>query len=402
MLYYHKLNSTDVNPIPKTFTSDTSISGYVCSASTEDSSNLAWRVWKQDYTTSEWAWWTGSVTVSESNPCWVQIQVPDAFVPSSITTWNEVSTPANYQTAVFQGSNDGTTWTDIVQMPANVNTASYKNTAVCSTNTAFSYFRLYITASYAGSNGVSIQAIKITKKQYSSDGFSADFHHAVGYESAYDAGCGLSRIPTEGLVLYAPLQAYSATAETGQPLTYSSTDNFVTFDGQPCWKMYGNTITTDQMLLGATAFSISFYIDFANITSNPHILSQYSYSDYWYLGVDMNRYGDSNIYFHIRTVDTGAYGSRVEYKTNQALSTNQWHHVGFTYSATSVKCYIDGVCTNEFSGGAQLVTSADSSSGFQISGYDSSNRYIHSLRIYNRALTSDEIAQLAAEFTPTA
>ena len=84
-LYHHKQETSEVSVIPTTFTSNTSNSGYVCSASVSETSTQPWKVWKRDYVTADWGWWTGS---SPSFPVWIQIEVPQSFVPSAFIVSN--------------------------------------------------------------------------------------------------------------------------------------------------------------------------------------------------------------------------------------------------------------------------------------------------------------------------
>lgn len=189
-LYYHKLEKNPVPAIPTTFTSNTSIPGYVCSASNEyDSSHAAYAVWKQDYTTSEWAWWPGNVSL----PQWIQIEVPEAFVPTSFMVMNEIATPASMKAGIFQGSNNGSNWTDLYTISDWPSDAGYRNIMELSTNNAYKYYRLYVTDGWVSGDAVSIQAMQIFKGDtYLSQGFDTFGLPEESYNAA-EAGCG--RLP---------------------------------------------------------------------------------------------------------------------------------------------------------------------------------------------------------------
>ncbi len=158
----NEIASDAADAIPRGFTSNTSIDGYVINQSSGGGSYPdAWCIFNQNYTGGEYAWWTGSVGISESNPGWFSIEVPEAFVPSGIWIMNEIQSPENFKNAVFQGSNDGSTWEDIYTINNSPNTEGYRQEHLFNCNKSYNHFRMLFTASYAG--GVSIQAFKIYK-----------------------------------------------------------------------------------------------------------------------------------------------------------------------------------------------------------------------------------------------
>ena len=161
----NEIASDAADAIPRGFTSNTSIDGYVINQSSGGGSYPdAWCIFNQNYTEGDYAWWTGSVGISESNPGWFSIEVPVAFVPSGIWIMNEIQSPENFKNAVFQGSNDGSTWEDIYTINNRPNTEGYRQEHLFSCNKAYNHFRMFFTASHA--SGVSIQAFKIYKLSF--------------------------------------------------------------------------------------------------------------------------------------------------------------------------------------------------------------------------------------------
>lgn len=151
--------------IPTGFTSNTSISGYTVNQSHGAGSySEAYCIFNQNYTDGDYAWWSGDIGVSASNPCWFSIEVPEAFIPGGIFLMNEISSPQNFKDAVFQGSNDGSTWTDLLTITDSPNITGLKQELSVSCNTAYKHFRMYFTASHAG--GVSVQAFMIYKTAF--------------------------------------------------------------------------------------------------------------------------------------------------------------------------------------------------------------------------------------------
>lgn len=84
--------------------------------------------------------------------------------------------------------------------------------------------------------------------------------------------------------------------------------------------------------------------------------------------------------------------------SSQAIFTNtgEWHHVGLTYNGSSLLLYVDGVQS-----GSSTVNGEPETSGMRIGAHKSPsasleywNGQIENVRIYNRALTTFEVAEL--------
>lgn len=151
--------------IPTNFTSNTSIEGYVIDQSHGGGSYpQAWCVFNQNYTTGDYAWWTGSIDMYdyEEQTAWFSIEVPEAFVPVEIFIMNEVRSPENFKNAIFQGSNNGTEWDDLLEITDSPNETGLKQNFDVSANKAYKFFRMLFTASHT--SGVAVQAFQIFKK----------------------------------------------------------------------------------------------------------------------------------------------------------------------------------------------------------------------------------------------
>lgn len=95
---------------------------------------------------------------------------------------------------------------------------------------------------------------------------------------------------------------------------------------------------------------------------------------------------------------TGVYtNTRFVSNHGSGLLDGQWHFVGFTFDGTTKTSYIDG-----FAVGTQQITSGTLTASFadrRIGRYGSSTTYylngtLDELRIYNRAISSDEVTTL--------
>ncbi len=114
---------------------------------------------------------------------------------------------------------------------------------------------------------------------------------------------------------------------------------------------------------------------------------------------------DQNMVFVARGWGGQAFENRGFWRTdNGTIQTGQWYHVAVTYDYSSTAndpvFYIDGVSVNvnetETPVGARSSDTADLCIGNQLSGFSQRlDGILDDMRIYNRELTSDEIAQIA-------
>ena len=133
--------STRLNPI---MTSNTTPSG-VASASSFVSGGEQYRAFDNS-TTSGWAAAAGA-------PQWVQYQFTSAVLIRSYSIWPQPSgQPSNFN---LQGSNDGVVWVTLDTRVGFVWTLSAYNTfTITGASTAYSYYRLNITAMSAGNPAI--------------------------------------------------------------------------------------------------------------------------------------------------------------------------------------------------------------------------------------------------------
>jgi len=402
MIYHHQYSNKEVSAVPTTFTSNTSISGYVCSASNTNSSNYPWKIWKQDYTTSEWAWWPGNVSL----PQWVQIEVPEAFVPTSFMVMNEIATPASMKAGIFQGSNNGSNWTDLYTISDWPADAGYRNTMELSTNNAYKYYRLYVTDGWVSGDAVSIQAMKIFKRDmHPSSGFN-NWGKPVKYRSAKLAKCNWNPIPQEGLVFYASLAEDSATAETGQTFTKNSKGNgisFQTYKNVPCVRLQdGSNMKVTAMTdipTGNNPFTISAW---HNLLIRPD-------DDYGVAGFGYGTDGERSL---VITWFSAAYEGpenniAINIRVSSGLGTGakyvlgNWYHVACTFDGTTFKTYANGVFGDSGTRTLSMGNTAIYIGALNNNQTNPWRGYLAGCRIYNRALDESEIAKLANEFHPT-
>ena len=134
---------------------------YACEASSTGDAP-AWRAFDGNTTGSENCWWSGAIgQVTPSNSVSITYYSPVAFKPTKVKIYNEVATPCNFKNALIQGSNDNTNWDDLYSIVDSPDITGYVGEYNLSTNNKYKYIRIYFTAGYDLTKGVSLQEIEI-------------------------------------------------------------------------------------------------------------------------------------------------------------------------------------------------------------------------------------------------
>lgn len=201
-------------------------------------------------------------------------------------------------------------------------------------------------------------------------------------------------MPTDGLVFYAPLSEASETAETGQILTTVGTPFFTEIDGVGCMSKDGiedsNYIKVNLPSF-TSPFTVSYWIYATQSSGACQVVSLQNINNVfsWY-GYNNN----NNNGFYIPE------GKRPQ------DNVGKWINIVYVMDGVSSKIYTNGQNQAvDFSSGlldtdiifpddTWYINQRRTSSG----GWSSFFGYLSSFRIYNRALTADEIKILASEF----
>lgn len=143
-----------ITPIAATYekatanmTSDTTPSGVVTASSQYDSDHAKWYAFSTYCGGNIYTW------LSETNDvtgAWLQYEFPTAVKITKIVTVNRNETNVRaVGTFKLQGSNDGTTFTDIQTCTIRSNAGHYRQEFNLSNSTAYLYYRLLVTAPYS-------------------------------------------------------------------------------------------------------------------------------------------------------------------------------------------------------------------------------------------------------------
>ena len=194
-------------------------------------------------------------------------------------------------------------------------------------------------------------------------------------------------IPTNGLVFYAPLAEDKATAETGQTFTKTGTITQAKIDGIPCSYFNGSSyirVDLSTMPYGTDDFAFSLW---ARCDGDSGVVLQLGS---WTTGARLSQLGDGMLQAWLR--------GTVDLRTTEAY--DRMVHVAATRNSGTSSLYINGSLV------ATSQESAELSQYTQISlmnSYTNGPRYITgylaAVRLYNRGLSTDEITELANEFS---
>ena len=203
-----------------------------------------------------------------------------------------------------------------------------------------------------------------------------------------------SGTPTEGLVLYEPLST-----DIGAFSVRSGTPVFTVVDGVSCMQVKASVccLNADSSNLpaGSSSRSVSCWIYINSGATNWQFYMTYGSprsNGVTTLGLYQNYFTD---YY------TGHGHLGIE------ATKERWCHICLVYDGTNVVYYVDGVPMGVFARNYNTVVGVNyplTIAGMSEVGGEASysaDGYMTGLRIYNRALTQDEIAVLANEFTPT-
>ena len=230
--------------------------------------------------------------------------------------------------------------------------------------------------------------------------------------SVYDELCSFevknyhAGLPTDGLIFYLPLDADPGeTDATGKELTYWNKSNITfeqTIQGVPCAKFgaesriggpdFASLLPND----GSTSMTISTFISASSTANELKLGFQKAIS-----GVQGNLSGVgayNSGYWGVYTGSSGYSGTMTSY------SGAGFVHLVLTFADSKVKIYVNSEYVTQINYSTSTKPFGSNSAWCPVvganGGSDASN-YLAAFRVYNRILSSDEIAALAAEFSPT-
>ena len=335
---------------------------------------------------------------------WLQIQLPDAIRLERyvITPQGSPGSWTNCPTsAVVYGSNDGTTWKEVHRYTDAISDGAGSTTFPFDANSTetYNHFALVVTKRNGAADGISVQEWELFGlPEYDPDAAGVDVKVASypnvpntdWLEVYYDAKESSSYPGTGGTVLDLSGNQINGTLNGGvgfdseyKAFTFDGVDDYVTsttlsshFAGDPtvtyaCWVKF-NAMTTNQMFFTVNA---------------PGIYGQGVIGGL-FLGTDGTLYN--------------TVGNR-GIKALKKLVTNRWYHIvgtktpGDTGTDTQ-KLYIDGIHVSTHpwntSGNQVIGSNPVLRIGASGTGTDRMNGTMANARLFNRAITSDEVWQL--------
>lgn len=185
-------------------------------------------------------------------------------------------------------------------------------------------------------------------------------------------------VPSAGLVFYVPLAQQKETAQAGQKLTYNGTITHQTYKGIPC-AHFSTAYISSQLDTVTPTYPMTVSIWAAPDTTQGRALWAFSGD------LPMMYYNGK---YHVYSPDVEVAAGNV----------GQWHHIVWSINADrSSTYYFDGV--------AKGTVTASSTSTFKNiaigyrNGYQPQWKgYLAGFRVYNRALSAQEVQALTNEY----
>ena len=213
----------------------------------------------------------------------------------------------------------------------------------------------------------------------------------IRYNTLKDAGVDYADIDA-GLVFHAPLASRSATASTGQELTYNGDMEFVTYKGIACMHVDGNAqyataARSSDIPTGSHPFTLCAWLNPAEI-KNSSILGIGSHAAKQDALLWMENVGVLGI--NLYNEGWGPFG----------VQTGTWYFIAAAYDGMNMRLRMNGV--DSIKARTLAISDYPISIGRLPGGSYYFNGYIAGCRIYDRALDTRSIDKLAREYTPTA
>lgn len=212
---------------------------------------------------------------------------------------------------------------------------------------------------------------------------------------------GVFAISNADLVAWYPLDGNANDSAGSNHGTLAGNTTFVTdpirgqvasFDGNGDYIDCGNNAS-----LQTSDFSVALWFKSDRWTTlHDNYNGIISKRDDFFTSLDWEIYYDGN-HDEIRTMTNNSYALFQHDDINPSLNT--WHHLAFTKSGTTANIYIDGILKSTDLTNAIITTNATLRIG--TIGLDRLNQafdgYLDDVRIYDNALTQQEISQIIPE-----
>lgn len=251
-----------------------------------------------------------------------------------------------------------------------------------------------------------VDEIKVYDYARSADQVKNDYNAGVGGgsgEAGVFLGGGSQKWMSDGLVGHWKMDESSWNGTSGEVIDSSGNGNNGTSSGGATTAAgkfgYGGSFAGDDdhvvvansssLQSVINSFSVSVWFnDYSFPTGNNTLVEQWYPDSGWIIGESST---SGKIFANLVTSDS----SNNNWTSNATLSSGVWHNVVLVYDGATESMYIDGELDNSYSISGTLSTGYDNPIYI---GSNAVNAFISSsiddVRLYNRALSPDEIAKL--------
>ena len=328
---------------------------------------------------------------------WIKLQLPHKIRLEYMKIWLKDNDPTRIPDSwILYGSDDNTNWTELLSKTGQG--AVHENTYNVNANSMYNYLGVVVTKIYGQPNYFRIMELEYYGvPEYDPDAHGVDVvvksvpnvPNTDWLEVYYDA-----KDLADGSTTVNDLKPVGTAINGTVAGNTSVTDGAFTFDGSGDY--ISGTLSSSATGDWVHSLSMWFKADSFSATK-PHTLfygggTSISANNLIFLRVD----GGDNPHIHYSDIGTAV-------QKNMSVFTDVWYHVTATYSGggwANAKLYINGELTNDTLTDTTPLTLTGSSTfyiGKAINSFNPSfNGSIANFRLFNRALTSDEIYQLYA------
>jgi hypothetical protein len=438
-----KVNSNVVTEFPRskkliryprvalTQNDESATSGYVASASVDDSSNdrVAWKAFNSVYPHSLLTdfWFSGSSgnynggttgreydgttnlgsdsgrTATDSGE-WLQINLPNKIQLTEFKVWGQPNTINNYPAGgvLYARNTTNEDWTEL---------HAFDETHISASNTNYTH-ELTITPSYYNTYALVIK--KVSQSNPGNTGVSVGELELFGIPEYDPDAAGMDvkvtsypNVPnTDWLEVYYDAKDFSGTptsitdksgnniTATANNITIDATYNSFEFTESPKSNIIADNVS---FVSGDESHSIVLWVRLKNGNSNNLLF------DYRVAGGTSITGAATGLYIVNNNTRLQFFHQDTDKQIDFNFEQNRWYHITGTYAGgggfTGSKIYIDGVDLGGIKSGSDSVLVLPTTGTITIGDYLYSSiglgdGSIANFRLFNRAITSDEVWQL--------
>ena len=211
-----------------------------------------------------------------------------------------------------------------------------------------------------------------------------------------------AQVPTSGLVAYYPFNNNLYDLIGGRNGTSAGTEAYYTDrwgNTNACYDVVDNSnhimLPNDNWVNGD--YSVSAWVNVKQIASFPRL---YDFGNGYGINNAVGKLSHSgngcpSLEYYASSTNDGSY-----YLSTTSFTTNTWAHIVYVFSGVTMKIYMNNVLIGTYSGmhiPESIYRTSNKIGGSNAPMHDDTYAYIDDFRLYDRAISDPEVAQLYNE-----